>query len=87
MKLAFCTGFKNKTVDRETYSQQIRRKTESAQEKQNDKEKASTEGKVKVVTMDLQSILLCPNLEASCLFYRTKLCCHNFTFFDLTTKK
>ncbi|KAH3858924.1 hypothetical protein DPMN_101569 [Dreissena polymorpha] len=71
MKLAFykpkkdqcdlCTGFKNKTVDHETYSQHIRRKTEAAQEKQNDKDKASTEGKVKVVTMDLQSLLLCPN--------------------------
>ena len=36
--------------------------------------------------MDLQSLLLCPKLEASCLFYRTKLCCHNFTLFDLTTK-
>ncbi|KAH3710971.1 hypothetical protein DPMN_070469 [Dreissena polymorpha] len=40
--------------------QHIRRKTEAAQEKQNDKDKASTEGKLKVVTMDLQSLLLCP---------------------------
>ncbi|WAR21214.1 hypothetical protein MAR_015188 [Mya arenaria] len=40
----------------------------------------------KVITMDLQSLLLCPKLEASCLFYKTKLCCHNFTLFDLSTK-
>ncbi|WAR21184.1 hypothetical protein MAR_015158 [Mya arenaria] len=60
--------------------------TELASMREIDKEKAINEGKQKVITMDLQSLLLCPKLEASCLFYKTKLCCHNFTLFDLSTK-
>jgi hypothetical protein len=39
-----------------------------------------------VFTMDLQSVLLAPRVEASAMYYKTKLCVHNFTFFDLHSK-
>ena len=33
--------------------------------------------------MYLQSLLICPRLEASSLYYKMKLSCHNFTLFDI----
>ncbi|XP_060062917.1 toll-like receptor 4 [Ylistrum balloti] len=36
--------------------------------------------------MDLQCVLLSPRLQASALYYKTKLACHNFTLYDLATK-
>jgi len=36
--------------------------------------------------MDLQSVLLSPRLQASALYYKIKLCVHNFTIFDQKTK-
>jgi len=43
-----------------------------------DKEAAKVDGSVKVLTMDLQSLLICPRLEASILYYKMKLSYHNF---------
>ena len=37
--------------------------------------------------MDLQSLFICPRLEASSLYYKMKLSCHNFTIYDLTTNE
>ena len=51
-----------------------------------DKVRAGNEQGVKCVTMDLQSVLLCPRLNASALHYKTKLCVHNFTVYDLVSK-
>ena len=39
-------------------------------------------GYIKVTTMDLQCVLLCPSLKVSALKNRTKLCVHNFTIFE-----
>ena len=36
-----------------------------------------------MITMDQQVLLLCPRLEASVLFYKTKLGLHNFTLYHL----
>jgi len=72
-------------VSAEEYNENIR-KTEAADSKKADKAKAIEEGKHLIIIMDLQSLFLCPNVEASCLLLKTKLCCHNFTLFDLTTK-
>jgi len=36
--------------------------------------------------MDLQCVLMSPSLQASALYYRTKLCVHNFTVFDCVTR-
>lgn len=40
-----------------------------------------------VYTMDLQAVLLVPSLKASALYYKTKLAVHNFTIYDLKTRK
>ncbi|CAG9792699.1 unnamed protein product [Diatraea saccharalis] len=41
---------------------------------------------VHVFTHDLQSVKLCPMLQASALYYKTKLCVHNFIMYNLATK-
>lgn len=41
------------------------------------------EGKCIVLTQDLQSVKICPSLNASALYYKTKLICYNFTIFDI----
>jgi hypothetical protein len=56
-------------------------------EKVRDKKLAQSQTSFKVITMDLQSVLLSPRLNASALYYKTKLACHNFTIFDLVTKE
>lgn len=45
-----------------------------------------TSENIKVITMDLQAVLLCPSLKASALYYKTKLSCHNFTIYDMKTR-
>lgn len=35
--------------------------------------------------MNMQAVLICPDLKASALYYRTKLKVHNFTLFNLNT--
>ncbi|KAL7373856.1 hypothetical protein ABVT39_016135 [Epinephelus coioides] len=51
--------------------------------KQQDKEEAGE--KTLLVCMDLQGLLLCPKLQASALYYKTKLSIHNFTIFDMVS--
>ena len=36
--------------------------------------------------MDLQAVLLAPAILASAVYYKTKLCCHNFTMYDIDSK-
>jgi len=50
-----------------------------------DREIAKKDGSVKVLTMVLQSLLICHCLEARSLYYKMKLSCHNFTIYDLTS--
>ena len=35
--------------------------------------------------MDLHGLLLCPKIQASSLYFKTKLCVHNFTMYDMTS--
>lgn len=39
-----------------------------------------------MVSLDLQAVLLAPALKASALYYRTKLCVHNYTICDATSR-
>ena len=54
--------------------------------KEADKAAAQVDPSLSVWTMDLQAVLLSPKLQASALYYRTKLACHNFTMYDLVKK-
>lgn len=79
-----CCSYKTKNINQEEYDLHIKRKKEVRQEKDNDK--ANTSDEVAVFTMDLQAVLLAPKMEASALYYRTKLKVHNFTIYNLKTQ-
>ena len=82
-----CCGYEGGNVDEETYQEHLRRKTEAQAAKAADKDLAQNDPSLKVVTMDFQSLLICPKLKASSLYYKMKLSCHNFTIFDLSNQK
>lgn len=35
--------------------------------------------------MDMQAVKICPVLNASAIYYKTKLSVHNFTIYDMNT--
>lgn len=81
-----CCSFKQGNLDQETYNAHIERKNEARKEKDTYKANAKSENsKTAVFTMDTQAVLLSPMLNASALYYRTKLKVHNFTLFNLVT--
>lgn len=43
-------------------------------------------GNCTVLTMDLEAVKVCPYSTASALYFKTKLTCHNFTLYDLTSR-
>lgn len=77
-----CIGYQTSNVSQEEYVLHQQRKEEARQQKEHDK----INGKF-VYTMDLQSVLLCPVLQASAIYFKTKLTVHNFTIFSLTNKE
>ncbi|ESO99436.1 hypothetical protein LOTGIDRAFT_158521 [Lottia gigantea] len=86
-KCDICSGFEVGNISEEEYNLHIARKIDARNEKIRDKLRAETDGSVKVVSLDLQSLLLCPLLTASSMYYKIKLGCHNYTIFDLVTKE
>lgn len=81
-----CCGFEVGNVPLETYNQHQERKNAAREEKDRDKTSAMENASIKVITMDVESVLLSPKLLASALYYKTKLACHNFTVYDLASK-
>jgi hypothetical protein len=67
------------------WDQHIKKKDAARNAKQQDKERTKEDERLKVFTMDLQAVLLSPCLKASALYYKTKLCVHNFSIYDLKT--
>lgn len=80
-----CIGYKHKQVSEEEYAQHIKRKEERREQKKQEKEK-SIRGEQLTFTMDLQAVKLSPMLKASALYYKMKLCVHNFTLHNIATK-
>ncbi|GLV40902.1 hypothetical protein CBL_08476 [Carabus blaptoides fortunei] len=74
-----------KRLREEEYREHIEKKKEAEAAKKLAKDTASDEKLV--VTMDLQSVLLAPKLEASAIYYKQKLQIHNFTVYALNDKK
>lgn len=83
-----CCAYEAGNLQEEEWTLHRQRKESAQKEKENDK-KTALDGKekIKVITMDLQRVLLSPSLQASALYYKTKLTVHNFTVYDLATKK
>ena len=81
-----CIKFEEGNLSEEEYNAHRMKAKRAQEEKARDKVRAGNEQGVKCVTMDLQSVLLCPRLNASALYYKTKLYVHNFTVYDLVSK-
>lgn len=79
-----CIAYETKHIDEITYRNHIESKEAARTEKIADKE-LGQKGECIVLTQDLQAVKVCPSLNASALYYKTKLCVHNFTIFDVNS--
>jgi hypothetical protein len=77
-----CEKYKHQNLDQEEWEKHNQKKIRARSEKDSDKQKAES-GTCHVITVDLQAVKLSPQSKASALYYRTKLCCHNYTIYDL----
>lgn len=64
----------------------INQKNRAREEKSADKNRA-IQNECITLCMDLQSVKLAPNISASAIFFKTKLCCYNFTIYDLKSHR
>lgn len=79
-----CCGYEVKMITPDIYQKHIEMKNEARDAKIAAKNDANENHLV--LTMDLQSVLLCPKTEASAMYYKQKLQLHNFTIFVLNNK-
>ncbi|CAK1594879.1 unnamed protein product [Parnassius mnemosyne] len=80
-----CIAFRNGNVAADEYANHLQKKERSRKEKSKDKE--NTGADTAVYTMDMQAVLLCPRMQASATYYKTKLKVHNYTIYNLITKE
>ena len=83
-------SFEVNQIDKETYDRHIAKKNRAREEKNNEKGNLNKDKTVKVIrhhllTMDVQAVKISPCLYFSALYYKTKLNCHNFTVYNLST--
>lgn len=81
-----CCQYKEKNLTEEEWAKHQTDKERARKEKANDKEE-SMDGSKHVVSMDLQAVKVCPSIFATALFFKTKLCVHNFTLYNLASKQ
>ena len=81
-----CCGYDAGTVTYSDYNEHIKQRDEARASKEADKNRAMTDKNIKIVIVDLQSLLVCPKLNASAIDYKMKLSCHNYTVYDLCTR-
>lgn len=79
-----CISYETGNIEEEAYQNHLAKKKKARDEKDNDVS-AAKEGNCDVLTMDLQAVKICPSLNASALYYKTKLCVHNFTVYNINT--
>lgn len=81
-----CCSHKTGNLTDEKYAKHIMKKNQARNEKETDKLDAQS-GACHVFTQDVQAVKLAPYLQASAIYYKTKLCVHNFTLYNLATKE
>ncbi|KAK0049300.1 hypothetical protein Bpfe_021188 [Biomphalaria pfeifferi] len=81
-----CVAYKQGSVDSVSFQEHIEMKDRARHFKALDKELAAENDTLKVVTMDMQQLLLCPKSFASAVYYKRNLTVHNFTLYDLKSK-
>lgn len=79
-----CVAHKVGNLSDDKYAEHIKRKDRARTEKATDKDLAQS-GQCIVLTMDLQAVKVCPVVQASSIFFKTKLSCHNFTIYDVVS--
>lgn len=77
-----CAAYNVGNVSNEEWSLHIGKKDRARDEKEIDKIHAQ-ENVCITLTMDLQAVKVSPNVNASAIFFKTKLCCYNFTVYNL----
>lgn len=77
-----CCAHKVGNLSDELYTKHIELKDLARAEKNSDKE-AAQKGIIHAITADLQAVKLCPFLNASALYFKTKLAVHNFSVYNL----
>ena len=77
-----CCGYETQNIGDEEYQAHLIRKDRARQEKAQDKQLAN-QGEVYTFCMDMQAVKICPVVNASKIYYKTKLSCHNFTIYDM----
>lgn len=81
-----CEGFKYGHISQADYDTHQNRKTQARDAKNVSKEFAiNNSDKYASLTMDVQAVKLAPYIRASSMYYKTKLCVHNFTVFNQAT--
>ncbi|KAK9870199.1 uncharacterized protein LOC115884776 isoform X2 [Sitophilus oryzae] len=81
-----CCSHKTGNITDEEYAQHVLKKDRARKEKDTDKGIAQS-GACHVFTQDVESVKLAPYLQASAIYYKTKLCVHNFTLYNIATKE
>ena len=82
-----CCSFDTGNIGQDEYVIHRQKKDLAQKEKEKDKLEADgAESTTKVITVDVQRVLLAPCLLASALYYKTKLQVHNYSVFDLSNK-
>lgn len=73
-----CTNFRARNLPEDEYLQHQKRKEDARKEKEKDKAEAKH-----LYCMDLQKVLLSPMSYVSTIYYKRKLCVHNFTLYNM----
>ena len=82
-----CARYKEHGISQDIYDKHIENKERARYFKAQDKELAANDqARLKVVTMDLEQLLLCPKSFSSSVYYKRKLSVHNFTIYDVASK-
>lgn len=78
-----CCSHKLGHIPEDEYQLHIQRKNDAKTEKDATKANAIANNDHMAITMDLQSVLLCPKTLQSAMYYKCKLQVHNFTIYNL----
>lgn len=82
-----CMAYEHGHIEETEYQSHQQRKNEAREQKNKDKETAiNNPEEVLALTLDIQAVKLAPFLKSSAVYYKKKLCVHNYTLYDLRSK-
>lgn len=81
-----CVGFKAMQITQTEYDLHVERQKRAKAEKKFDK-KAALEFGRHVFTADAQAVKLSPDINATAIYYKTRLQVHNFTIYNLLNRQ